>query len=121
MNATKPNLLDYRHELTLFDFTKEETIENWDCLSDTDVEGRSTATFKPNGKGMRQIIHVMVIEGDLCKGWIGWLIGSGAVFSGELSTSLRPESKAIYGGYCAIRSKPKEVRSGTYVSSYTYF
>ena len=52
MNATKPRLVDYRHELMLFDFTKEETIKNWDCLSDTDVEGLSSATFKLNGKGM---------------------------------------------------------------------
>ena len=115
MNATKPNLVDYRRELMLFDFTNEQTVENWDCLSDTDVEGLSTATFKPNGKGIRQIMHMMVMETCIKA---RWLIGSGAVFSGELSTKLRPESVAKYGGYCAIRSKPKEVRSGTSVGSY---
>ena len=57
LDLTKPNLVDYRHELMLFDFTKERTLENWDCLSDTDVDGRSIATFKPNGKGIRQIMY----------------------------------------------------------------
>ena len=117
MNATKPNLLDYRHELMLFDFTKEETVAQWDCVSDTDVEGLSTATFKPNGKGMCLIVLVTVRETGVKVGWL--ILGSGAVFSGELNTRLRPESKAIYGGYCALRSKPKDVRarSGTYVGS----
>lgn len=47
----------YLEELVLWDFTKEESLSNWDCISDKDIEGLSAAKLEPNGKG-RQINYI---------------------------------------------------------------
>lgn len=49
--ATTPRAIDYGEQLTLWDFTKPESLEKWLCFTDKDVGGFSRATFEPNGKG----------------------------------------------------------------------
>ena len=53
--VTTPRPFDFREELMLWDFTKEET-NNWDCISDNDIKGFSNAQFQPNRKG-RELLN----------------------------------------------------------------
>lgn len=38
-------------ELMLWDFTKENTLKHWDCISDADIDGHSLAVLEPNKRG----------------------------------------------------------------------
>lgn len=38
-------------ELMLWDFTKEETLKHWDCISDGDIDGHSWAVLERNKRG----------------------------------------------------------------------
>lgn len=38
-------------ELMLWDFTKEETLKQWDCISDADIDGQSWAVLERNKRG----------------------------------------------------------------------
>lgn len=49
--ATTPRSYDFRDEVMLWDFTKDEVLGSWDCICDEDVHGHSMATLKSNGKG----------------------------------------------------------------------
>ncbi len=51
-HATTPRGYSFSHNLVLFDFTKEEVLTEWDCISDKDVGGRSHANLGINGKGL---------------------------------------------------------------------
>ena len=51
-HATTPRGYSFSHNLVLFDFTKEEVLTEWDCISDKDVGGRSHANLEINGKGL---------------------------------------------------------------------
>ena len=48
--VTTPRPFDFREELMLWNF--EEDSAKWDCISDTDIRGFSTAQFQANRKGM---------------------------------------------------------------------
>lgn len=47
---------DLGEEAVLWDFRKEGTLGDWDCICDRDVRGLSQATFDHNGKGCVAII-----------------------------------------------------------------
>ena len=49
--ATTPRPYDFGEELMLWDFTKDGTLTQWDCICDEDVRGHSTAALEQNGKG----------------------------------------------------------------------
>lgn len=40
-------------QLMLWDFTKEDTLKYWDCISDADIDGHSCATLEKNKRGKR--------------------------------------------------------------------
>ena len=48
--VTTPRPFDFREELMLWNFAEEDTAK-WDCISDTDITGFSSAEFQPNRKG----------------------------------------------------------------------
>lgn len=60
-NTLRP--FDLREELMLWDFTDEATFKQWDCISDTDMQGHSFARFHPNGKGesMTELYRAFII------------------------------------------------------------
>ena len=41
----------FHEELVLWDFTKEESLKQWVCICDKDIEGLSTTRFERNRKG----------------------------------------------------------------------
>ena len=47
--------LDPYKELMLFDFTKEDTLKQWDCISDADIDGHSWAVLEQNKRGKGEI------------------------------------------------------------------
>ncbi len=50
--ATNPNTKTYyKEDLMLWDFSKPEVVENWDCICDSDIGGHSHTTFELNSKG----------------------------------------------------------------------
>ena len=49
--ATTPSEFDYREQLVLWDFAEEDTLDQWECISDQDLHGHSMARLEPNGKG----------------------------------------------------------------------
>ena len=49
--ATTPGLFNYNEHLTLWDFTKEDSLKQWICVTDQDIGGYSRAKLEPNGKG----------------------------------------------------------------------
>lgn len=44
-------------ELMLWDFTEEETLKHWDCISDADIDGHSWAALERNKRGKRTTKH----------------------------------------------------------------
>ena len=40
-------------ELMLWDFTKEDILKHWDCISDADIDGHSWAVLEQNKRGKR--------------------------------------------------------------------
>ena len=63
-HATTPRGYSFSQELVLFDFTKEEVLNQWDCISDKDVGGRSHANLGINGKGLftiTKLLHFLVL------------------------------------------------------------
>lgn len=100
--ATTPRTFDYREELMLWNFVEEDEWKNWDCISDEDIGGSSTASIKPNGKGKR--VNCLQKLYDFFHS-----SGTGVLFHGCLSTKLPADRSARHAGYCALRSKPKQV------------
>lgn len=49
--ATTPRIYDFREEMMLWDFTKDDVLARWDCICDKDVHGHSMADLESNGKG----------------------------------------------------------------------
>lgn len=49
--ATTPAAFDYREQKVLWDFAEEDTLEQWECISDRDMHGHSMARLQHNGKG----------------------------------------------------------------------
>ena len=47
--------LGLHKELMLWDFTKEDTLKHWDCISDADIDGQSWAVLERNKRGKRTI------------------------------------------------------------------
>ncbi|XP_002154845.2 complex I intermediate-associated protein 30, mitochondrial isoform X1 [Hydra vulgaris] len=73
-------LIKMDKEHYLFDFRRPETINNFDCLTDSEVGGKSTASITLSKYGR-------------------------LLFSGEVSMML--EKDIDFTGFCGIRSKPK--------------
>ncbi len=51
-HATSLRGYDFLQELVLFDFTKEDALNQWECISDKDIGGQSHAALQPNGQGL---------------------------------------------------------------------
>ena len=47
----------FKEEVMLWDFSKPECMEQWDCICDYDIGGHSYATFEPNSKGINQLLY----------------------------------------------------------------
>lgn len=62
--ATTPRAFDYREQLMLWNFSEEDTLKKWDCISDEEMGGKSFARFEPNGKGSYMITPV---SGKSCR------------------------------------------------------
>lgn len=54
--ATTPAAFDYREQQMLWDFAEEDTLEQWECISDKDMHGLSMARLEHNGKGDAKVI-----------------------------------------------------------------
>lgn len=50
--ASTPRGFELKETQLLWDFTKEDTLREWICINDEEVKGLSTATLRPNGKGI---------------------------------------------------------------------
>ena len=50
--ATTPGSFNIAEELTLWDFTKRESLQHWTCRCDEEIDGHSKAKFEPNGEGL---------------------------------------------------------------------
>ena len=113
--ASTPRGFELKETQLLWDFTKEDTLREWICINDEEVKGLSTATLRPNGKGIdpskRSMLSCPVME------WFFFCItcvlytcaGTGALFQGSLSTEIPRGSSAKHSGFCAIQSKPGKV------------
>jgi len=112
--ATDSNVENHFKEyMMLWDFSKPEVINHWDCICDTDMDGFSHASFEPNSKGtpnFSKTLHSLILY--VCAQ------GTGAIFKGKLDTKLPVNKKVRRSGYAAIRSKPKQV-SLHYILSYS--
>lgn len=49
--ASQLRSFDYRESLMLWNFCEQDSLANWDCISDCDIGGYSNAHFEPNSKG----------------------------------------------------------------------
>ena len=61
--ATTPRAYNFKEDMMLWNFTQENTLREWECISDKDIHGHSVAQFEPNGEGK---MHLALVWPILC-------------------------------------------------------
>ena len=65
--ATDPKVDNHMKEyIMLWDFSKPEVIEQWDCICDTDMDGFSHASFEPNSQGTPNFSKTLAAAATAC-------------------------------------------------------